>query len=986
MMKRLLFFLFLLSSVAANAQTILDTNPAGLKWYQVNTPNFNVLYPQGFEEQAQRVANTLEHIRSAEATTLGTEPGRISIILQNQSSVSNGFVSMFPRRSEFYTMPSQNYNFLGSNDWLNLLATHEYRHVVQYRHATRGFNKLVFYLFGYPTLAGMAHAAAPDWFWEGDAVAIETAVTPSGRGRIPNFNLLFRTNLLEGRVFNYHKQYLRSYRHNIPNHYVLGYNMVSWLRRKTDDAEIWEKITRRSWSVPFMPFAFSNAVRKETGMGVSKLYREMAKDLQKEWRQQIDTLELTPFERINRRDTKAYTDYAFPQPSDEGTVLVEKSGIGDIERFCSIDQSGNETKVFTPGMMNETAMLSMENNVIVWNEFGFDPRWQMRNYSLIKAYDRTQDQKVVVGDRHSRYGGASISPDGKKIVTVRSDEAYRHHLVVISYPGGEVLKFFDNPSNSFYAMPRWSDDGSKITALKITPEGKTIVVADYGTGEERALMPVAHENTGYPVMYRNYVLFNSPATGIDNVHAIDANTGKRYQVTVSRYGAYNPAVSRDGKYLYYNDQGRDGLDVVRIPFEPSSWKEFTPAPQPDVFVPTLVEQEGHHDLLSDVPQKDYPVRRFSKLSNILNPFSWGTFIENDLSRIDLGITSQDLLSTTRVSGGYSYDINEQTGLWRAGISYQGFYPIIDFEFSSGRRSVDEGVITTTVINGNNTTTSERRLLFEWQERNIETGIRIPLVLTRSKYISNISLSENVGITRVTDFSNGTDNERFIPVIIRDGAAFGIPFNNYLDNGTLVYNHLRLSGFRAMKTSPRDIYSPFAQALTINHFSTPFGGDFNGGVMSGTASLYFPGVVKHHSLFGYFAVQEMLNALEFRDGEYFFRNTIPLPRGTSVSRFKTTISGSVNYTMPLWYPDIALGPFLNIQRVRLNVFSDYAYGMRRFYNRQSPQAQSYHTVGGELVFDLNLMRFLPQFDIGVRYTVGITPAVSGFELVLGTFNF
>jgi hypothetical protein len=93
-------------------------------------------------------------------------------------------------------MPSQNYNFLGTNDWLNLLASHEYRHVVQYQHANRGFSRALYYLFGSNTLAAMAHIGAPQWFWEGDAVATETAFTHSGRGRIPNFNLVFKTNLM----------------------------------------------------------------------------------------------------------------------------------------------------------------------------------------------------------------------------------------------------------------------------------------------------------------------------------------------------------------------------------------------------------------------------------------------------------------------------------------------------------------------------------------------------------------------------------------------------------------------------------------------------------------------------------------------------------------------------------------------------------------------------------------------------------------------
>ncbi len=123
--------LLLICTTAGFSQstTVLENNPS-LKWYQINTPNFKIIYPKGFEEQANRMANTMEHIRTPEANTMGEEPRKISVVLQNQSSVSNAFVSITPRRSEFYTMPSQNYNFTGNNDWMNLIAAHEYRHIV----------------------------------------------------------------------------------------------------------------------------------------------------------------------------------------------------------------------------------------------------------------------------------------------------------------------------------------------------------------------------------------------------------------------------------------------------------------------------------------------------------------------------------------------------------------------------------------------------------------------------------------------------------------------------------------------------------------------------------------------------------------------------------------------------------------------------------------------------------------------------------------
>jgi hypothetical protein len=221
---------FFYCSAKAQETIVNDNNPPSLKWYQLNTKHFRVLYPTGFDTQAQRMANTLEHIHEPESRTMGASPRKISVILQNQSSISNGFVSITPRRSEFYGMPSQNYNFQGNN-------------MVQFQHATRGFNRLFYYAFGNNVLAAMSYVAAPQWFWEGDAVAIETAFTQSGRGRIPNFDLVFRTNLMEGRTFNYHKQYLRSYKHNIPDHYVLGYQMISHLRKKSGNPEVWENIT-----------------------------------------------------------------------------------------------------------------------------------------------------------------------------------------------------------------------------------------------------------------------------------------------------------------------------------------------------------------------------------------------------------------------------------------------------------------------------------------------------------------------------------------------------------------------------------------------------------------------------------------------------------------------------------------------------------------------------------------------------------------------
>ncbi len=984
MRNRLLFVFLCLLALSTRAQSVLENNPPSLKWHKVTTPNFRVLYSTGFDGQAQRVANALERVRDAGAQSLGTRPRKMIFILQNQSSESNGMVSILPRRSEFYAMPAQNYNFVGTNDWLEMLTAHEYRHAVQYQHATRGFNKVIYYLFGSISLAGMAQAAAPPWFWEGDAVATETALTPSGRGKIPHFGLLLKTNLVEGRRFNYHKQMLGSYKHNISDHYEFGYHMVSFLRRKTNDADVWGKITARSWNLPIIPFAFSNAIKKETGMYVRDVYNGMADEFAAQWKREIAAVELTPFVRVNRRRGQAYTDYLYPQALPDGNVLAMKRGIGDIAQFVLL--INGEEKVFTPGIMNNTGMLSAEGDLVVWNEYGFDPRWRMKNYSQVKAYDLSTRKKRRIGPKHSRYASAAVTRRGDKIVTIETDTRYRTSIVVLNTSDGKVLKKFPNEDNDFYSMPRWSEDGGTIAVVKTVEDGKTISLVDAETGASRDVLPVSQENVGYPVLHGDYLFFNSPVSGIDNVYAIDLREGKRFQVTSSRLGAYNISVSEDGATLYYNDQTKDGLDVVSAAFTPSDWVPYEERRKTTLFFGHLVEQEGHPDIFKDLPTTAYPHAPYKKISGIINPYNWGFAVDSDLTEASIGLTSRDILSTTSINLGYYFDIHERTGALKGQVSYQGWYPIIDVSASYATRSVNEGKGRFYDTIGNAFTSELRDIVFKWREKNVQVGLRVPLITTSSKYHGSVTIGNSTGFTEVSEFRNNIDRGgRFVPSTDWGVSPFywgTYPFYDYVGNGRLLYNNFSFSAHRLLKQSHRDINSRWGQFLELQYFDTPFGGDLRGRLYSAFGMLYFPGLGRHHSLWGYGAYQH--TQFERALDTYTFRNQIPVPRGHSVFRFQDFYTVSANYTMPVWYPDIAIGPLLNLQRLRANVFFDYGFGQGPDFLHQT--SREYSSVGVEAKLDLNILRFLPQLDIGIRFSKGLKPSVTEWELLIGTFNF
>lgn len=969
MKKCLCLFCFCLQLATALAQPVLENNRPSLSWFQINTPHFRILYPEGFEEQAQRMAGTMEQLYPRETMSLTSKPRKISIVMQSWAAQSNAFVSVLPRRAEFFTMPAQNYNFIGNNDWLDMIAAHELRHIVQYAHANHGVSRFIYTVAGNYGLSAVAAAAVPQWFWEGDAVATETALTTTGRGKIPNFGLVFRTNLLEGRAFNYHKQYLRSYKHFIPDEYALGYHMVSYLRNKTGDPLIWDKITGRAWRSSIVPFTFSNAIKKETGMYVTQLYRIMATDLKKMW-QAADTIKATPSTRINRRSSKAYTDYLYPQALANGSIVALKNGIGDIDRLVLFDGQ-KEKKLAVPGILYETGMMSAGGSRVVWNEYRFNPRWRRNTATVIVAYDHDTGKMWDVTPARSRYSGAALSPDGRRLVTLLSDQRYQHRLVLMNVDDGSVVRTFDNPTNAFYSMFRWSDDGNSIVSLKLTDKGKAVVKIDPEHGTEIELLPPSNQNIGYPLLTGRYLLYNAAVHGIDNIFAYDLYRKETFQLTNARYGSYNPELSPDGKTLYYNEQGRNGMDVVSIAFAPQDGRRITDlraVATLDPLAANLVEQEKSWQTSDTVTQHKFPSARYSKWSGMFNPYTWGPYIDNSLAFADVGFTSQDVLSTTRLSAGYRYDLDEGTGDVHAELSFQGWYPIINAGVYYGERK-DESTLS---LSAND----RRNVDFEWKETGVTGGISIPLLLTRSKYLTTLTVSNDVGLTLTSSFNSTVTRNG---VVLQEGVDRYVPANDTLyflydditDYGQLISNHFRVNYTHALKQSRRDFNPKFGQFLNFESFSTPFGGDYEGWQWSAYGTLYFPGLFKHHSLYFYGGYQESLESIEL--DVYGFRNRLFKPRGYSYPRNSkfTTVSG--NYVFPLWYPDIAIGPLINIQRVKLNLFYDYGRGegLDYYYNFESGNVytidtgEQYISAGGELTLDVNFFRTLPQFEVGVR---------------------
>ena len=99
----------------------------------IKAEGFELIYPTSAEQQAQRAASALDWMYTELSRDLHIPPHPIPIILNNQLTMGNGFVGFLPYRSAWFLSPIDGNPlvFGSSATWLEQLALHEYRHVVQ---------------------------------------------------------------------------------------------------------------------------------------------------------------------------------------------------------------------------------------------------------------------------------------------------------------------------------------------------------------------------------------------------------------------------------------------------------------------------------------------------------------------------------------------------------------------------------------------------------------------------------------------------------------------------------------------------------------------------------------------------------------------------------------------------------------------------------------------------------------------------------------
>ncbi|MCF6170022.1 MAG: hypothetical protein L3J66_03490 [Bacteroidales bacterium] len=916
-----LVLLTLLLAEEAHPQYFLTgQDPASVKWKQIKTENFQLIFPQGYESVAQYYINTLEMTSPFVAEPYSETRKRVSVILHNQTTTSNALVAIAPMRSEFYEMPPQD---IYPQPWPDQLALHEYRHVVQINQMRQAMTKVMYYIFGEQALAAVMGLYLPFWFIEGDAVLSETLYSKSGRGREPKFIYPLKAQVLEKKIYKYDKAIFGSFRDFVPDHYTLGYQLVA---KGVEEygIELWDFALDRVARRPWMIVPVNSAIHKKTGLWKVPFYKHTMKTLQAEWAA-IDTPELDEqFETLSPQ-SRFFTNYLFPVALSDGSVITEKTGIDDINRFVKISPDGKEKRLFTPGFDFRNS-LSFSDSVICWNEKTFDPRWSMRNYSVIKTYNlKTGKQKKLT--KRSRYFAPALSHDGKRIVTVHVSNESQYSLHILDAESGEVLQEIATEDNLFFMTPHWSDKDAFIVAMVMGKNGKSLAKIHTKNWEVEYVLPFSFTEIKWPVMHGNWIVYTGAYEGKDNLYALHLVNRQIYRVADARFGAVHASFSADGKTLYFSNYTADGYRAAKMGFKPADFLTFSPKANPHQYLADkLVTPETF--ILEDTikPNKEYPTNKYSKAGHLFNLHSWMPLsVDVDNFSLYPGATllSQNKLSTAVTTLAYLYDPNEQTGKVKFGFDYYGWYPILKMavDYGGRRANVQDSL-------GNIES-------LHWMETTLSLDVNLPLTFTSSKWIKGIEPS--VGIDQI--FRKMDANSKY-----------DFKQANYT---TPVY---RFFGYNQYKRSPKDLYPKWGQNINLTWRHTLFA-DNNQSQLGAIAWFYLPGIVRHQGLKLYGAYQK--DAIG-TDETSIFGNLVSTPRGYFNVDLPEFISLKADYAFPIAYPDWDVPGVFYLKRITSTLFYDFLSG-----NNQVNQAVQLASGGMELYTDWNFFSFLATIRLGVR---------------------
>jgi len=901
----LTFLLLVIVSTVAYAQQF-GGNPPSVKWRQVNTPAVKVIFPQGLDSVAFNVAGIIELVNKPVQSTIGNHQKKVSIVLQDKTTIPNAYVGLAPFRSEFYLTPDQNSFELGSIPWAHQLAIHEYRHVQQYNNFNVGLSRVFSTIFGQGGQAIANSISVPDWFFEGDAVYNETLVSKQGRGRLPYFYNGYRALWQANKSYSWMKLRNGSYKDFIPDWYPMGYMLVAYGREKFGN-NVWRNVTHDAASFNSIIYPLQGAIKKHTG----KSFKDFRTDGLNYFKRQYT------YNSITQPANKSVINKEYPAYVNDSTLIYVISTYDKVPQF-TFNKSGIESKI---GIRSRSLdnYFDYGNGKVVYAVYRPDLRWTYRDYSELRILDINTGREQQL-THATKYFAPAFNTVGNQIVAVKTVAA-QSWLHLLDAGTGKIINELPNPDKLLYTYPKFYNNDTLVSAVRNQKGEMSIALIDIKTGLANYLLPFSFNPIAFTTVHADKIYFSATADKNDRLFALEPTTGKllELQTDISALNQYQPALSANK--LAWVEFTAYGYKVNERVNNPAQWEEV-PGRQSNIlpdFNITALEKDSAANLLSNTPNQLFAVTKYSKAHGLFNFHS----LIPDFSdpNYNLALVGENVLNTFQSQLSFNYNRDEGAKRFGFDAMYGALFPFIrgGINYTLDRRSLFNG----------------ERIYFN--EKDIYAGVRLPLNLNNGRHISSLSLGSDMYYT-----SN----------------SFQEAFRSRFRDRNYTYLSHSLTFSNRIQQARQHIYPRLGQSMTLSYRHAISSLSASQFLVNGT--LYLPGVMRNHNL--------VINVAHQQKGDQSavnFSNNFPFSRGFTAENLQQLNKIGINYHLPLFYPDAGVAQTVYFMRIRGNLFYDYTRGNDTYSNGMKFKAD-FRTAGAELYFDTRWFNQHP-LTFGIRYS-------------------
>lgn len=716
-------FLFTMTCVPFAQSSSGERFDLSVGWREIKTEHFYILHPVGYEFYGEKASIFVEDIHKKLVPIMGINPStRTVIILSDQDDDHNGWATVFP-----YPMinvrlsPPDIGSSIGAYDnWLYSTLLHEYTHILNLVPA-ENLAKVLQFIFG-PII--IPNGTVPRWHLEGLAVYTESNYTNGGRGNGTFFNSILRSAVNENLLGKPQFAVTDQLNENLPwwprgnTPYLFGYEYYDYMVSNFDLKFIRDFNIGNAGKLPYM---FEGLTKGLTGgLNSSDIFGRIWFKLENKFLPEIERIKKDGLTRL-RKITDRNTTIVGPQVSPDGSTLAffeySPDAAGALKFFYLHDK--REVEVKEAGVIEAGSQLawSPDGNKIVfaqrvkWNYF-YDIK-DLYEFDLRRA-------KLERLSRGLRADYATYSHDGKRIFFVQNRNG-RQYLAVRNSDGGIADLLKGDHFENIAGLRAWGRGGEEFILFVVKDDKgqQDIWLMDIQRAEMRKITDDWEEDRD-PVWSFDgrKIFYSSNPGGVQNLFAIERDSGSKFQITNVIGGAIQPAVFPTMSEVAFVEETTQGYNLVETDIVYKTIRSESRA-----------EARPFRPVTSDVKSS---AKRYNPFLYLF-PKWWLPWVDLAQDQIRIGgmTAGEDPLKEWRYLVNLGYDSLARVFNWSADVDYSRFVPVISASYQDFTNLISEFHIFQEERNG--------KLAITWPGSSLlEEAAFQPRGLIRSISFTNIS--------------------------------------------------------------------------------------------------------------------------------------------------------------------------------------------------------------------------------------------------------